>query len=298
MIDDEKCWNCRVLLGGERFPYNGAHLCFDCNEFNNIPYVPIHSHEENAMTDTTIDLHNLEKHIKNWDGFEGHDSFATNINNGVLRAFMSAARAYLSLQQPQGDTKEALAFPAVAPIQGQREDVLLILEAMDNWHQFHDSDNLWKTYHRMCAKYPKYRSGAALAQDKTPSWMGKQISELTDSERSDAYSFYSPLYTPVVTDDKRKELPDVIKFLLGEGQLDGCSFGEFPDNGEKYKRRYWWRKALREYALQSNNEGLLREARDALIYAKNFVPYAHPDDPLPKTNRMISRISNALGDKE
>lgn len=42
------------------------------------------------------------------------------------------------------------------------------------------------------------------------------------------------------------DYPDVIKFLLGEGQLDGLSFGEFPDNGEKYKRRYWWRKALRE----------------------------------------------------
>lgn len=41
-------------------------------------------------------------------------------------------------------------------------------------------------------------------------------------------------------------LPDVIKFLLGEGELDGYSFGEFPDNGEQYKRRYWWRKALRE----------------------------------------------------
>ena len=54
MTDDEKCWNCHVLLGGERFPYNGAHLCFDCNEFNNIPYVPIHSHEENAMTKKRI----------------------------------------------------------------------------------------------------------------------------------------------------------------------------------------------------------------------------------------------------
>ena len=48
------------------------------------------------------------------------------------------------------------------------------------------------------------------------------------------------------TDKPAGEMPDVIKFLLGEGTLDGFTFGQFPDNGEKYKRRYWWRKALRD----------------------------------------------------
>ena len=42
------------------------------------------------------------------------------------------------------------------------------------------------------------------------------------------------------------QMPPVIKFLLGEGKLDGCGFGEFPDDGKWPKRRYWWRKALRE----------------------------------------------------
>lgn len=44
-------------------------------------------------------------------------------------------------------------------------------------------------------------------------------------------------------------LPDVIKFLLGEGQLHGYVFGEYPhmnNPGIKYKHRYWWRSALRE----------------------------------------------------
>lgn len=43
-----------------------------------------------------------------------------------------------------------------------------------------------------------------------------------------------------------REMPDVIKYLLGEGPLDGLHFPDFPDNGEKLKRRYWWRKHLRE----------------------------------------------------
>lgn len=46
--------------------------------------------------------------------------------------------------------------------------------------------------------------------------------------------------------DKNKQMPDVIAFLLGEGKLEGYSFGEYPYNGENYKRRYWWRKYLRE----------------------------------------------------
>lgn len=46
-----------------------------------------------------------------------------------------------------------------------------------------------------------------------------------------------------MTNDK---MPDVIKYLLGEGSLEGFCFPDFPDNGEKYKKRYWWRKHLRE----------------------------------------------------
>lgn len=37
---------------------------------------------------------------------------------------------------------------------------------------------------------------------------------------------------------------NVVRFLRGEGELDGMRFGEFPDNGEKYKRHYWWRRYL------------------------------------------------------
>jgi len=51
------------------------------------------------------------------------------------------------------------------------------------------------------------------------------------------------------------DMPDVIKFLLGEDQLDGYSFGEFPDNGEQYKKRYWWRKALRKLYEPTNQGG-------------------------------------------
>jgi hypothetical protein len=46
--------------------------------------------------------------------------------------------------------------------------------------------------------------------------------------------------TPTTPDD----FPPVIKFLLGEGELDGCRFGQTkPVNaiGE-----FWWRKYLRD----------------------------------------------------
>jgi hypothetical protein len=35
---------------------------------------------------------------------------------------------------------------------------------------------------------------------------------------------------------------DVFKFLLGEGELDGCSFGE---RNEAHRGNFWWRKHLR-----------------------------------------------------
>lgn len=44
-----------------------------------------------------------------------------------------------------------------------------------------------------------------------------------------------------------KDMPPVIQYLLGIGALDGCRFPDFPDNGERYKKRYWWRTALREH---------------------------------------------------
>lgn len=39
------------------------------------------------------------------------------------------------------------------------------------------------------------------------------------------------------------EIPQVIKYLLGEDELDGAWFGDQPPEG---MRKFWWRKALRE----------------------------------------------------
>ena len=39
------------------------------------------------------------------------------------------------------------------------------------------------------------------------------------------------------------ELKQVVKYLLGEGELDGCHFGEF---NERIRPNFWWRKNLRE----------------------------------------------------
>ncbi|MCE7073716.1 hypothetical protein LZG74_25635 [Dyadobacter sp. CY327] len=47
-----------------------------------------------------------------------------------------------------------------------------------------------------------------------------------------------------------QDVPDVIKYLLGEGSLDGCYYPDFPDKGERYPKRYWWRNALRHYLTQ------------------------------------------------
>ena len=50
-----------------------------------------------------------------------------------------------------------------------------------------------------------------------------------------------------MTDKTAKtDMPDVIKYLLGEGQLDGCHFPDYLNQGSIAGRRYWWRKALRE----------------------------------------------------
>ena len=78
------------------------------------------------------------------------------------------------------------------------------------------------------------------------------------------------------------EMPDVIKFLLGEGTLDGFTFGQFPDNGEKYKRRYWWRKALRDaWGIRADkpDAAAAREAledfNDKLFVSSISPAYAH-----------------------
>lgn len=49
-----------------------------------------------------------------------------------------------------------------------------------------------------------------------------------------------------MTDTAENKMPDVINYLLGEGEFEGFRFPDFSDHGEKYKRRYWWRKALRK----------------------------------------------------
>jgi hypothetical protein len=54
-----------------------------------------------------------------------------------------------------------------------------------------------------------------------------------------------------MTDQKKQTLDQIIKYLLGEGELNGWHFGEKPGN----TRPYWWRNNLREawesYQLQS-----------------------------------------------
>lgn len=53
------------------------------------------------------------------------------------------------------------------------------------------------------------------------------------------------------------EQSDIIKFLLGEGSLNGVWYGDpRPDNE---KGNFWWRKYLREYATQER-EKARREA--------------------------------------
>lgn len=75
----------------------------------------------------------------------------------------------------------------------------------------------------------------------------------------------------MTTDKPAGEMPEVIKFLLGEGTLDGFTFGQFPDNGEKYKRRYWWRKALREAWAARADKPDAAAAREALQRVEEFL---------------------------
>lgn len=56
------------------------------------------------------------------------------------------------------------------------------------------------------------------------------------------------------------DLDTVIKFLLGEGELDGLWFGEeFPEHRKRGK--WWWRTNLRE---AWNRRSMTQEERDAL----------------------------------
>ncbi len=45
---------------------------------------------------------------------------------------------------------------------------------------------------------------------------------------------------------------DVFKFLLGEGELEGCSFGEKPSNA---RGNFWWRTHLRKALSKETNHG-------------------------------------------
>ena len=84
-----------------------------------------------------------------------------------------------------------------------------------------------------------------------------------------------------MTTDPKEPLPDVIAYLLGEGSLDGCHYPDFPDNGERYKRRYWWRAALRAHiAAQAEKIAELEEHKfgtEAEIERLNgVIQSAHP----------------------
>lgn len=47
---------------------------------------------------------------------------------------------------------------------------------------------------------------------------------------------------------KQRPVADVFKFLLGEGELEGCGFGDKPDNE---RGNFWWRKHLRKALEQT-----------------------------------------------
>jgi hypothetical protein len=56
--------------------------------------------------------------------------------------------------------------------------------------------------------------------------------------------------------DSGEGMPDIIKFLLGEGSLEGVWWGE--PNTER-NATFWWRSILRAYALS------LREKREGMV---------------------------------
>jgi hypothetical protein len=66
---------------------------------------------------------------------------------------------------------------------------------------------------------------------------------------------------PDVNADVRasERLREVIAFLLGEAPLDGCWFGEKPENE---RGNFWWRKHLR--AAHADMAGEVRELVEAL----------------------------------
>jgi hypothetical protein len=79
---------------------------------------------------------------------------------------------------------------------------------------------------------------------------------------------------PTIRIQALDEMQEVVSFLLGERQIDGLGFGEFPDNGEKYKRRYWWR-------------GKLRSAWGAVLKGK-------PSEQRPNPRELITLLRDAL----
>jgi regulator of replication initiation timing len=63
----------------------------------------------------------------------------------------------------------------------------------------------------------------------------------------------------------------IIKFLLGEGELDGVNYGERPGN----KPMYWWRTELRKEfeSIKEENERLRAEKKE-LLEALNRIAYS------------------------
>lgn len=101
---------------------------------------------------------------------------------------------------------------------------------------------------------------------------------------------------PQATDAERQAaFSDVVKYLLGEAPLRGHWFGEkHPPEGKPY----WWRKHLRETALQS--PAVPREVVDALRSAQqalrewreDFTPEVKIQSP---AEVLVSRAMTALG---
>ncbi len=100
----------------------------------------------------------------------------------------------------------------------------------------------------------------------------------------------------------KAQMPDVVLYLLGEGRLEGHTFPDFPDNGEKYKRRYWWRKHLRDAWQTRTPQAALQQEGDVMkaleLAAKTFRWYeelhrAKPDHEKADRNKELAETMEA-----
>lgn len=66
--------------------------------------------------------------------------------------------------------------------------------------------------------------------------------------------------------EREATLEEVLEFLYGFEELDGCWYGSGPPAG---KGRYWWRSKLRAAIKKQSDE--LRSLRDALALAKSRI---------------------------